>query len=165
MASLIDDYDNDFLNSIRSRDLCSSVSCPQNYIPEQTGFARCNSSPCNLELRDREDLDICCIPICSSDSDCNNNKICVTENDVSICINSCNDDSDCEDELSCLEKDGNRYCQKDESKFISLLNRLGFIIERALYSDNIIVDTVILIIFAYLISKFIDTFNININIT
>ena len=48
---------------------------------------------------------------------------------------------------------------------MSLLNRIGFIIERTLYSDNIIVDTVILIIFAYLISKFINTFNININIT
>tara|TARA_B100000900_G_scaffold401139_1_gene405508 strand:- start:203 stop:697 length:495 start_codon:yes stop_codon:yes gene_type:complete len=164
MASLVDDYDNNFLNSIRTRDLCSSVSCPENYIPEQTGFARCNSSPCNVALPDGEDLNICCIPTCNSDSDCNK-QICVTENDVSICTNSCNDDSDCEDELSCLEKDGKKYCQKDESKFISLLNRFGFIIERALYSDNIIVDTVILIIFAYLISKFIDTFNININIT
>ena len=159
----IDENDYNFLNNILiKRDPCSTIYWPDGYIEEQTGFAHCNSSPCDI---DTEDKNTCCIKLCNDDNDCDDNKICVTENNISLCINSCNDDTDCEDELSCLENDGKKYCKKDENLFISLLNRFGFIIERTLYSDNIIVDTVILIIFAYLISKFINTFNININIT
>tara|TARA_Y100000996_G_C22345475_1_gene570491 strand:+ start:181 stop:678 length:498 start_codon:yes stop_codon:yes gene_type:complete len=165
MAGL-DENDYNFLNDILiKKDWCSTVYCPDGYIEEPTGFAQCNSSPCDI---DGEDLNICCQKICNDNSDCIQNKVCVTENNnISLCIDSCTDDNDCEDELSCLDtdNDGIFYCQADENRFMSLLNRIGFIIERTLYSDNIIVDTVILIIFAYLISKFINTFNININIT
>ena len=138
MANL-DENDYNFLNNIlNKRDPCSTIYCPDGYIQEPTGFAQCTSSPCDI---DTEDKNTCCVKLCT-------------------------DDNDCEDELSCLDTDNNGifYCKKDENRFMSLLNRIGFIIERTLYSDNIIVDTVILIIFAYLISKFINTFNININI-
>jgi len=168
MASLINDNDNDFINSITAtnKDWCSSISCPQNYIIEPTGFAQCNSSPCNVNL-DGEDLNTCCTQLCNSNTDCSNNKICATIDNTSRCIDGCNNDTECIDELLCLDtdNDGIFYCQQDENKFISFFNRIGFIIERAIYADNIIIDTIILIIFAYLISKFIDTFNININIT
>ena len=167
MASFINDNDNNFINSItRNKDWCSSISCPETYIAEETGFAECNSSPCNVNL-DGEDLNTCCTKLCNSDTDCNGNKICINKNNISLCIDGCSNDNECDDELLCLDTNENGifYCQQDENKFMALLNRIGFIIDRTLYADNIVVDTIILIIFAYLVSKFIDTFNININVT
>ena len=168
MASyLSDDMNQNFLDSItRTNDYCSTITCPQGYIAEETGFSRCNSSPCDVSLGG-DDIDVCCNRLCNSSSDCENNKVCVSKNNISICIDSCNNDDDCNSELKCLDNDNNGifYCQSEENRFMALINRLIFVIERAIYSDSIIVDTVILIIFSYLISKFINTFNININIT
>ena len=168
MASYLSDETNqNFLDSITGiNDYCSSVSCPQGYIPEETGFSRCNSSPCDVSLGGA-DLDICCNRLCSSNIDCGTNKVCVNIDNILTCIDSCTSDDDCDDELKCLDNDDNGifYCQSEENRFMALINRLMFVIERAIYSDNILVDTVILIIFSYLISKFINTFNININIS
>lgn len=168
MASyLSNEMNQNFVNNIREPyNYCSTIDCPENYIPEETGFARCNSSPCDVNLGGT-DIDICCTRLCNSNNDCDNNKICITKNNIATCIDSCINDNDCNDELKCLDDDNNGifYCQSEENKFIALLNRLMFIIERAIYSDSIIIDTIILIIFSYLISKFINTFNININIT
>tara|TARA_B100001094_G_C18194194_1_gene809447 strand:+ start:2701 stop:3207 length:507 start_codon:yes stop_codon:yes gene_type:complete len=168
MASyLSDEMNQNFLNNItNTNNYCSTITCPENYISEQSGFAICNSVPCDVSLGGT-DIDICCTRLCNSNSDCENNKVCVTENNIQVCIDSCINDNDCNDELKCLDNDNNGifYCQSEENRFMALLNRLIFIIERAIYSDSVIVDTVILIIFAYLISKLINTFNININIT
>lgn len=164
MANL-DENDSNFLNNILiKKDWCSTITCPNGYIEESTRFAQCNSSPCDLNT---EDLNICCTKLCNTDNDCIDNKICVNKNNISSCINRCTSDNECNNGLYCLDTDNNGifYCQTDKNIFISLLNRTKLIIERILYSDNIMIDTIIIIMFSYLISKIITIFNININIT
>ena len=114
-----------FLNNItNTNNYCSTITCPENYISEQSGFARCNSSPCDVSL-EGTDIDICCTRLCNSNSDCDNNKVCVTENNIQVCIDGCNSNNDCNDELKCLDNDnGIFYCQSEENRFMSLLNRL-----------------------------------------
>lgn len=168
MASYLpDEMDQNFLDSItQTYDYCSTITCPDGFIQEETGFAKCNSTPCDLSLGSN-DLDTCCSRLCDTTDDCDTNQVCISKNDIMICTDSCTSDNDCDEGLNCLDtdNDGLFYCKTDESKIIQLFNRIIFIIERVVYADSIIVDTIILIIFAYLISKFINVFNININIT
>ena len=57
---LLDNNSRNFLNDVlTNQDRCSTLECPDNYIQEITGLARCNGSPCNVD----DDLDSCFLKI------------------------------------------------------------------------------------------------------
>ena len=147
----------DFLNDILiNKDFCNTVSCPKNYISEITKIAKCKSSPC--DLNNGQDLNTCCIKKCDVDSNCNNDTICSDYKDIKLCLKKCNVDSDCNDDLIC-KKNSCTNNMDDFSFFQKIYSRL----ERILSSNNMIIDSIILISISYFISKIIDIFNININ--
>lgn len=152
---------NNFLNDILNyRDSCSSVYCPDNYISEISGTRECTSSPCNLE---GEDLNICCNKLCNTDLDCDENTSCTDYKDMKVCLNKCNVDSDCNYYLVCKDTGENKICSNPDVN-TNFISKIYYKIERILNINNIIVDSILLILIAYLISKLINIFNININI-
>lgn len=158
---LLDDNSRNFLNDIlTNQDRCSNLECPDNYIQEITSLGRCNDSPCNLE----DDLNNCCMKICENSDDCSTDESCNDYRDVKICTKNCTNNSDCSNNLNCITRDNNSFCLLENEFNTNIFYRLYYKIERILLSDNILIDTIVLITVAYLISKLINIFNININI-
>tara|TARA_B110000285_G_scaffold108524_1_gene123197 strand:- start:211 stop:699 length:489 start_codon:yes stop_codon:yes gene_type:complete len=157
-----------FLNDILiNKDYCNNAVCPDNYISEITGNAKCKSSQCDFD--DEQDLNTCCIKKCNNNFDCDDSTICRDYEDIKLCLKKCDVDSDCQNNLICKNTNGIKYCiNKDTNKDTnkekySFLEKLYSRLERILSSNNMIIDSIILISISYFISKIIDIFNININ--
>jgi len=154
-----------FLNDILiNKDYCNNIVCPDDYISEITGNARCKSSQCNFD--DEQDLNTCCIKKCNNNLDCNNDTICTDYKDIKLCLKKCDVDSDCQNDFICKNKNGSKSCTHNteaNTEKYSFLQKLYSRLERILSSNNMIIDSIILISISYFISKIIDIFNININ--